>query len=206
MERAMPAMPFYPDPLFGWIFYLTLAGLLAWAAYVDWRLLTIPKPIVFITLGLGLALNLARGLGLGRQGWPGTLLGWTGAFGGAADGLLFAVAGFAVGFLLFFALWLLGTCGGGDVKLFAALGAWLGPLWTIYILIGSYLIILFGFVLLGWLSHVARRGLKPRKQQIAYSFPVALAVLVILLWTCRAELGLWRALEGASGPVTVQIK
>ena len=41
-------------------------------------------------------------------------------------GLGHALLGFAVGFGLFFALWLIGVGGGGDTKLMGALGAWLG--------------------------------------------------------------------------------
>lgn len=202
----MSGNPFFPDPFFGWLFYLTLAGLTGWAAYVDWKTLTIPKPIVVAMLGLGVAFNLVRGIWLGVQQRPGAFFGLTGAGGGAVEGLCFALAGFAVGFGIFFLLWMLGTCGGGDVKLFAALGSWLGPLWTIYALVGTYIIVLCGFVLVGWLLHVARSGFKPRKQQIAYSFPVALTVMVILLWLCRVDLGLQRAFEDATRPVTVQIK
>ncbi len=38
-----------------------------------------------------------------------------------------SAAGWAVGFLLFLPLFLLGGMGAGDVKLLAAMGAWLGP-------------------------------------------------------------------------------
>lgn len=43
-------------------------------------------------------------------------------------GVLFSLAGFAVGFSLLILPWLLGGGGMGDVKLLAALGAWTGPL------------------------------------------------------------------------------
>lgn len=43
-------------------------------------------------------------------------------------GLLIAGAGFAVGFGLLLVPWLIGGGGMGDVKLLAALGAWLGPM------------------------------------------------------------------------------
>ena len=54
----------------------------------------------------------ALGFGLANGGFAG--LGW-------------AVAGWAVGAALFFPLFALGGLGAGDVKLLAALGAWLGP-------------------------------------------------------------------------------
>jgi prepilin peptidase CpaA len=42
-------------------------------------------------------------------------------------GLAWSAAGWAVGLAMFFPLFLLRGLGGGDVKLVAALGAWLGP-------------------------------------------------------------------------------
>jgi prepilin peptidase CpaA len=44
------------------------------------------------------------------------------------NGLLFALGGCATGVLLFFPLFALRGLGAGDVKLLAALGAWLGPI------------------------------------------------------------------------------
>jgi prepilin peptidase CpaA len=46
---------------------------------------------------------------------------------GAQEGAQHAAAGWATGFFLFLPLFLLGGMGAGDVKLLAALGAWLGP-------------------------------------------------------------------------------
>jgi prepilin peptidase CpaA len=43
------------------------------------------------------------------------------------SGLLVALSGWTVGLLLFLPFFLLGGMGGGDVKLLAALGAWMGP-------------------------------------------------------------------------------
>lgn len=49
------------------------------------------------------------------------------AWAEGADGLVFAAAGWTVGVGFFLFPFLLGGLGGGDVKLVAALGAWLGP-------------------------------------------------------------------------------
>lgn len=46
---------------------------------------------------------------------------------GGGTGALRSVAGFAVGFGLFLPLFVLGGMGAGDLKLIAAIGAWLGP-------------------------------------------------------------------------------
>ena len=53
------------------------------------------------------------------------LSGWSGLFS--------ALSGWAIGIVLFAPLYALGGMGAGDVKLLAAIGAWLGPvgaLWT----------------------------------------------------------------------------
>ena len=44
-----------------------------------------------------------------------------------ASGLLFAASGWGLGLLIFLPLFALRGIGGGDVKLLAAFGAWLGP-------------------------------------------------------------------------------
>ncbi len=49
----------------------------------------------------------------------------------AGEGVLYSLGGFAIGFGLLLLPWLLGGGGMGDVKLLAALGAWLGPYWML---------------------------------------------------------------------------
>ena len=52
---------------------------------------------------------------------------------GGWSGLVLAVSGCLAGFVLFFPFFALGGLGAGDVKLLAAIGAWLGPMaavWT----------------------------------------------------------------------------
>jgi prepilin peptidase CpaA len=185
----MTQTPFFPGPIFGWTFYLTLVTITLLASYVDWKRLQIPKALTLTALALGVVFSAVRGAWLGSQGQAVWLFAAPGAGLGAVDGLLFALAGFATGFGLFFALWVLGTCGGGDVKLMAALGAWIGPLGALYVLIGSYAVVVitvaatrtFGALLQG-------NAFRKAKQKLAYSFPVALSTAVILLWVFRAEL------------------
>jgi prepilin peptidase CpaA len=50
-----------------------------------------------------------------------------GALTGGVQGLGSSIAGWFVGLLLFLPLFVLRAMGGGDVKLLAAFGAWLGP-------------------------------------------------------------------------------
>ena len=79
------------------------------AAFIDLRTRRVPNAY---TLPLA-----ACGVLLGAAGWG------TAGVGGA-------LAGWAVGLLLMLPGYLIGATGGGDVKLFAALGAFLGP-WLI---------------------------------------------------------------------------
>jgi prepilin peptidase CpaA len=83
-----------------------LLALLAWAATIDLRSRRIPNWLTFSLVISGLAVN---GIGIGP------------ASGGSA------FLGFLVGFTLPLVLFLLGALGGGDVKLLAGVGAWMGP-------------------------------------------------------------------------------
>jgi len=198
---------FYPDLVFGWTFYGVLIGFLVVATYLDLGRLVIPKKVTLAMLVVGVVFSLVRGV------WMGSVLegneeGKVVAFfaaspaWGALDGLLFALAGFAVGFSVFCGLWLLGVVGGGDVKLLAALGAWVGPLLIIYLIFGSVVV----FLILGTvrlLQKVFRRGVQKtvfsvkdqaratnlkktkagarrRDQVLAYSLPVAIAAALML--------------------------
>jgi prepilin peptidase CpaA len=210
--------PFFPlEPAFAWVYCVALVGLTAVASYTDLRRLTIPKVLTLSTLALGVVMNLVRGAGLGADGHTVWVLGAHGAAVGALDGLLFALAGFGTGFALFFVMWLLGTCGGGDLKLFAALGAWVGPSLAVLVLIGTLiLVVVFSVARLAWsfvsrgyrstardytLQEAARSGKRagkqtaaearrPRQRLMAYSLPVAVSTAVVLAWVFRGELRL----------------
>ena len=52
---------------------------------------------------------------------------------GGGSGLLTSAAGWAVGVAIFLLPFILGGMGAGDVKLVAALGAWLGPMDTVWL-------------------------------------------------------------------------
>jgi prepilin peptidase CpaA len=121
-------------------------------------------------------------------------------------GLVWAVSGWAVGLLLFLPLFALRGLGGGDVKLLAALGAWLGPAATLWValwaaLLGGPLALIVAFgagylrtafsnvwsLLMFW--RVA--GLRPHPTvnlgtpgapRLPYALPIAFG-LVVTLWT-----------------------
>ncbi|MFB9324828.1 prepilin peptidase [Paenibacillus aurantiacus] len=82
------------------------AVLLACAFATDVRAMRIPNLLTVIALAAGFCCQLLM------AGWQGGQLAFLGAL---------------AGFLPFFALYLFKGIGAGDVKLFAALGAWLGP-------------------------------------------------------------------------------
>jgi prepilin peptidase CpaA len=83
-----------------------------WIAWGDMRTRRIPNYLTLGTAVAGLAYNLIF------HGWPGLLSGFLGM-----------LLGF--GFLILPYIW--GGMGAGDVKAFAALGAWLGPGGTLYL-------------------------------------------------------------------------
>lgn len=83
-------------------------------AVKDVRVKRIPNRLTYSGLLAGLVVRLAV------SGWP-----------GLRGGLL----GVVLGGGLFFALFLLGGMGGGDVKLMAAVGAWAGIMQTAYVVL-----------------------------------------------------------------------
>lgn len=205
---------FFPDPAFGWSFYAILLGFLAYSSYTDLRWVKIPKALTLAMLGVGLTLNVVRGLWLGsireEAGvWhlpPGA--GW-----GAVDGLLFALAGFAASFAFFLLLYVLGVAGGGDVKLFAALGAWVGPTYFFLIFLLTGVFVFLGAVV-RLVGKFTRRGAqrtffdvgkggnnvkkgraggatpKLRENQMTYSLAVALSTALLVPWFFAVDLKL----------------
>jgi prepilin peptidase CpaA len=85
---------------------LTLAAILIAACVTDLRTRRIPNGLVLTGLLAGMSFALMDG---------------------GAGGLLRATEGAATGLLIWLPFWLLHMMGGGDVKLFAAGAAWLGP-------------------------------------------------------------------------------
>jgi prepilin peptidase CpaA len=117
-----------------------------------------------------------------------------------------SVAGFAVGLVLFLPLFALRGLGGGDVKLLAALGAWIGPgaavwlaLWTalaggplalILALGRGYLrkavenvwSLLMFWRVAGLRPHPSLNLSTPGAPRLPYALPIAVG-LVVTLWT-----------------------
>lgn len=201
--------PFFPGLVFAWCFVSTLALLLAVASVIDLRRMVVPKWLTLTALPVGLAFNISRGAWLGGQGQSVWALGAHGLAAGAVDGLLFALAGFVVGFAAFFLMWVLRICGGGDVKLYAVVGAWIGAYLAFLVLVLLMVVLLAVTVgqLLGRLRQgrsfvpaaVPRgpqrlpTGLLPTKRPrrlLTFSLPLALSTIVVLLWSFRVDLRL----------------
>ena len=185
---------FFPNPVFGWAFFLLLIGLLSAAAYLDTKKFFVPKKLMLAMLVCGIAMTLARGALNGAEGVPTSWIDNPTIATGMADAFLFALAGFAVGFGVFFLLWLLGVAGGADVKVMAVLGTWLGP----YLVIGALVVslpVVIVLLLLGPVLGVtrplaaARAGTKSRKQVMSYTLPLTISVAVLLFFSFHTDLG-----------------
>jgi prepilin peptidase CpaA len=125
------------------------------------------------------------------------------ATGGSA-GLGWSAAGLAVGLLLFLPLFALRAMGGGDVKLLAAFGAWLGPALVFWVAVyGAIAGGVLGLLLVLWrgrlrttivnmwgiVTHWHLAGLKPHPVvrldnpdalRMPYALPIALGALATL--------------------------
>jgi len=84
---------------------LTAAGILALAAYIDWKEHRVPNWLTFTACGFGLAYH---------------------ALVGGVEGLESAILGAAAGLATLIVPYALKGMGAGDVKLMAAVGAWVG--------------------------------------------------------------------------------
>ncbi|MGH7225338.1 MAG: A24 family peptidase [Gemmataceae bacterium] len=196
--------PFFPDPYFGWTFYAVLVAFTLLGAYLDLRKAVLPKKLTLSLLAVGVVFNIVRGAWLGQVGGELRWLATGNLWLGALDGFLFSLVGFALTTVLFFVFWAMKLCGGGDVKLFAALGAWVGFWHAIFIMLASVLVmvvLLFGRVLFGGLgpmavkkrlkeSQVIQGGPGKGKWRMTYALPVAISVAVVLLWFYRFDLNL----------------
>lgn len=100
---------------------------LAVATFTDLRSRRIPNWLVFPFFGAGIAVSC----------W---LHGW--------HGLGQSLGGAGLGLLLYGILFFMGGMGAGDVKLCAAIGAWIGPMQLFFALI--FIGVVNGLMVLGW--------------------------------------------------------
>lgn len=200
MQRA----PFFPGPYFAWTFYAVLVAFTLVGAYLDQRKAVLPKWLTLGLLAVGVVFNIVRGAWLGHLGGELRWLATGNLWLGALDGFLFSLVGMVLTTVLFFIMWVMKLCGGGDVKLFAALGAWIGFWYALFVMLASVLVmaaLLAGRVLTGGLSpmtvqkrlkqsQVIQGGPGKGKWKMTYALPVAVAAAVVLLWFYRFDLNL----------------
>lgn len=199
---------FFPDSILAWVFCLCLIGLTVIAAVLDTRRAIIPNPLTVTTLVIGVVLNLIRAGWLGADNRPLTFLESGSVWIGLLDGFLLSLSGFALAFTLMFLFWLFGQSGGGDVKLLAAIGAWVG--WQNFLIIWIVsipvlVLWVIGRIIVGGLavsrirgrvssmqkqSKTPTPGKRGRSLRITYSAPIAIATTIVILWLFRVELQL----------------
>ena len=196
---------FFPNIGFAWAFVATLFAFLGTASYLDLKTTVIPKAVTVTALPVALAFNVARLIWLASDGvvGSGAMIASTNLGVAALNGLLFTVLGFLFGFALFTAMWILGVCGGGDVKLFGAVGAWIGwkLAWWVFVItlivIGA-LILFQGFrlAITGKWSKMRKPGKKvyeskkPMQRLITFALPLTVATAIYLGLKFQQELGL----------------
>lgn len=128
------------------------------------------------------------------------------AYDGGVSGLGWACAGWLVGTAVFFPFFALGGMGAGDVKLVAALGAWLGPLGAVQIAIAAAIaggvvavvvMVRARYLRTAWqnlkllFAHWGVNGIRPLPEltlatgkgpRLAYAVPILLGTLGVLWW------------------------
>ena len=164
---------------FTYLFIGLVAIYAAAAAAIDARLHRVPNWLTVPTALAGLAFH-----SFAPNGW----------------GALTAIGGFAVGFALLLLPTLMGGAGFGDVKLLAALGAWLGTKYTLYaFVLAMFLaagialaVIVIAAIRTGLSSaqdtYVANRqdrnaaGQRRGIRVLPFAVPVALSTWCVLAW------------------------
>lgn len=153
------------------VFFVFVGSFSAAAGYCDFRTRKIPNLLVVPMLTLGWVYQAAF------AGFP---------------GLLDAALAFGVGFGTLLLLWMMGSGGGGDVKLMGALSIWLGLRMTVMVMVFSTAFVLLGTLLVigtnigrDWEQNEppTPESLDPKRPRrvMAFAVPVALATWVTMV-------------------------
>jgi leader peptidase (prepilin peptidase)/N-methyltransferase len=150
--------------------YCVLLSWLLALALIDLDTLTLPNALTQTGLVAGLVFQMVAG-------------GLQGGTAGSAAGLMGAIAAAVLGIWLFDAIILVGSVafgqtamGGGDAKLAAMLGAWLG--WKLLLLSGFLACVLGAFVGGGAIA----LGLLSRRQPMPFGPFLALGAVICVFW------------------------
>ena len=134
------------------VFVVALASFTLATAYTDTYRWKIPNKLTIPFFGLGLVYQLCFwGIGSSMSLMDN-------------HGLIDGLAGFSLGFGLYFLLWIVAGGGGGDVKLMGALGAWLGFKLTFFLIITSLVMVVVDGVIVTIFKSL-RMGMKNFKKQ-----------------------------------------
>ncbi|MDX1943887.1 MAG: A24 family peptidase [Pirellulaceae bacterium] len=171
----------------GYDFAFLVALYITIAAVVDYRTKKIPNWLTVPAALLGLAFNAFAPHGLG----PVT-----------------ALLGFAVGFGLLLLPWILGGGGMGDVKMLAALGAWLGPILLLVAFAGAAILAAVAATIIIAIStmntgimatqdryirssagavQAAGRPARKTRRVLPFAVPVAVSTWLVLAWLLLAH-------------------
>jgi prepilin peptidase CpaA len=175
----------------GYDYVALVGGFITAAAVTDYRTRKIPNWLTVTAAVTGLVYH---------------------TFAPGGFGPLMALAGFAIGFCLLLLPWILGGGGMGDVKMLAALGTWLGP---VFILVAFALgagfascmamAMMAGSVVTSGISSTQRKyltagaaggtltqeaKLKKAKRMLPFAIPVALGTFLTLAWMLLRSQGL----------------
>jgi prepilin peptidase CpaA len=203
---------FFPDAAFAWAFCVSLILLAAVAAWTDTKYAKIPNRLTVVIFALGFLVNAIRGGWLGSESKPLWVFDTGAVWLGVLDGLLFALVGFLVAFAAMFVMWIMGSCGGGDVKLMAALGAWIGIGGFLFVWLATVVVLVFWAAARIFAGGMTPRQVKktfakidsgrkardegreqvvtPGKFRMTYSLPLLIALTVVLMVVYRHELHL----------------
>lgn len=198
--------PFFPDPVFAWVFCGLLFGFVGVAAFLDLKTGKIKNQLSVSLAAVGLILSLIRGGWMGAIEQPLSFLPTGSVWLGLADAFLFSLLGFVLAFGIMWVFWILNlAAGGGDVKLFAAIGIWIGWSGFLFSWVVSFPLlfvwmlarIFFGSTTLKKEQRAAKETKKTavgaelqKRTRTTYSLPIAVAVVVACLWSYRGDLGL----------------
>ena len=163
--------------------HICVAVLLTIACIADLRTRRIPNVLTLSAAGAGLLFHSLIG-------------GWTAA--------ALSVGGWCLGTILFFPMFALRGMGAGDVKLLAAVGAWLGPGQVVVValatsiaggVLGVAVALFHGYLTTAWrnlctlLTHWRVMGIRPLPEmtlegaqgpRLAYAVPIAIGTMVTL--------------------------
>jgi len=165
----------------GYDFAVLVATFISLCALVDYRTQRIPNWLTMPAAILGLVYGSLAPNGLG---------------------IVWSLAGFAVGLALLILPWLLGGGGMGDVKMLAALGAWLGPLGILVAFGLGSVLAAFGMVGVLTMSTFSEGFSQTRKRYVAaaggqtaaatgarkvrrvlpFAIPMAISTWLMLAW------------------------